>query len=491
MSLMNSLEVARQALATQALTLETIAENLSRADDPSFSRRRIVRQSSPAAGTAGGLLTRQGPLLGAGPAVRAVVRERNQFVESRLRSATSESEEALVAERAWQSLEALFDEPVGPASLSRLWNDWENALQDLTGHPNDLGVRQVVLDRSADLATGIRRLAMGIADIRAAEAEALESEVTRVNTLIDEIARLNGAIRQAESGRGPRGEQRLANDLRDQRDARLRELAGLIDVTIREDEKAVYPGESTGLRVEIGGTVVVDGDQVLYHVQGPQATYDEADAADRDPVIRLQSVVPDRSGEDPYEIGSPAGAIRGRLQNQREADRLLSLLDQMAAKLIDGVNELHTQGVDYDGEQGLPLFVGAGAIDIAINEQVYDWRKLAASDGDQDNKIALELLDWARGSGVAPENHPLAIYQGRIVSALAESTRQAQERREVADARRQQFQDLRQSEIGVSPDEEMVTLLATEKAYQAAAQLIRTLDDALSTVIELLGSAGR
>ena len=53
------------------------------------------------------------------------------------------------------------------------------------------------------------------------------------------------------------------------------------------------------------------------------------------------------------------------------------------------------------------------------------------------------------------------------------------------------LQAIRQSEVGVSPDEEMIALVATEKAYAAAAQLVRALDQALGTVIELLGGAGR
>ncbi|MBE3578099.1 MAG: flagellar hook-associated protein FlgK [Limnochordales bacterium] len=491
MSLLNSLEVAKRALNKQALVLETIAENLAHADDPHFSRRRVISSSSSAPAAAGGLLTRQGPLTEGGPAVQALVRERDKFVESRLRGAISESEEALVAERAWQSLEALFDEPGGPASFSELWNNWVNALQDFTGYPDDLGVRQVVLDRSAELAAGIRRLAQGVAQVQVSQEEVIEQEVDRANALLEEIARLNGAIRQAESGLGPRGERRLANGLRDQRDALLRELAGLVNITVREDGNASYPGESAGLRVEIGGTVVVDGEQVLYRVEWQESS------GSQPPRLFLCSTRTSPGHE--VNVEWPAGALRGRLEMWNTGAELMTHLDRLAKALIDDTSSILTKGVDLYGSPGQPLFVGTDAGDIRINDAWkdaqgrYDPRRLPAAMPPNDNAVARDLLNWARSGasagGVA--DHPLTVYQGTLIPRLAEGARQAEERQEAAGARRQHWENLRQSRVGVSPDEEMVTLLATERAYQAAAQLVRSLDEALGTIIDLLGGAGR
>lgn len=501
MSLLNSLEVAKQALATQTVVLKTVAENLAHADDPHFSRRRVISGSSPAAGAAGGLLARQGPVTGGGPTVQAVVRERDQFIESRLRSAISESEEALVMEKAWQLLEAFFDEPGGAASFSELWNKWENALQDFAGHPEDLAVRQVVIDRSAELAAGIRRLAQEVARVQVAQEEALDREVARANVLLEEIARLNGGIRQAESGQGPRGEVRLANELRDQRDALLRELAGFVNVTVREEGTANYPGESAGLRIEIGGTVVVDGENLLYRVEWEKA----GDATLRLFLRSTRTTSPSTSdsgaSSSDVDVTWPAGALRGRLQTCQVCAEIMTGLHQMAEALINETSSRLAEGVDLDGLPGQPLFVGTNAEDIRINEEWkdeqgrYDPRRLAAAkSGDtRDNAVALELLQWARGEsrGGSTTAHPLGLYLGTVVPRLAEGTRQAEERQQAASARRQQWENLRQSQLGVSPDEEMVTLLTTEKAYQAAAQLVRALDEALATVIELLGGAGR
>jgi len=55
----------------------------------------------------------------------------------------------------------------------------------------------------------------------------------------------------------------------------------------------------------------------------------------------------------------------------------------------------------------------------------------------------------------------------------------------------QQVDNFRQSVQGVSLDEEMTQMIKYQHAYDAAARVITTMDEALGTVIQGMGVVGR
>lgn len=467
MSLLHTLGLASQALNTQSRSLETIAENLAHADDPHYSRRRVVRQSLPGAWSAGGVAARSGPVNGAAPRVAGVVRERDQLVERRLRQATAERDAAEAMEKVWRSLEDLLDEPSGAGSISRLWNDLEQAVLEWTGRPDDSGVRRVVVERASDLAAGIQKLAQGLSEIKQSEEEALDRDIERVKELLRELARLNGSIRQAERGFGAYGEIRYANDLRDRRDAILRELSAFAPFTVRET--ASDTKDEPDLRIELNGKILVQGDTVI------------PDLDDYWRSIDLEKELAGQSGLLEAHLD-----VQGKLGGPDEPGTLRWALETMAKGLQEKTLEL----------LGVELFSTTAGPSVAENLTVHpelleNPSQLQASE----DQIRAWLL-WLQGSPSdestgATEPHPLETYRNEIVAGVGEWSRAAERARMAAEDRVTHLEAIRQSEVGVSPDEEMIALVATEKAYAAAAQLVRALDQALGTVIELLGGAGR
>lgn len=462
MSLLHTLGLASQALNTQSRSLETIAENLAHADDPHYSRRRVVRQSLPAAWSAGGVAARSGPVNGAGPGVAAVVRERDQLVERRLRQATAERDAADAMEKVWRYLEDLLDEPSGAGSISRLWNDLEQAVLEWTGRPGDDGVRRVVVERASDLAAGIQKLAQGLSEIKQSEEEALDRDIERVKELLRELARLNGSIRQAERGFGVYGETRYANDLRDRRDAILRELSAFAPFTVRET--ASDTKDEPDLRIELNGKILVQGDTVIPDLDD---YWDSPDVK--------------------KELAGQNGLLAAHIGVQDKLDDLQMALEAMAKALQEKTNT----------QLGVELF-STSPTDATVAESL-EVREELRNDPSLlevgDDRIRA-WLGWLQDSTTDPstgatEPHPLETYRSEIVARVGEWSRAAERARMAAEDRVTHLQAIRQSEVGVSPDEEMIALVATEKAYAAAAQLVRTLDQALGTVIELLGGAGR
>ena len=156
-------------------------------------------------------------------------------------------------------------------------------------------------------------------------------------------------------------------------------------------------------------------------------------------------------------------------------------LDAIAQELADTVNAQHVLGYDAAGNPGQPFFAynpadPAGSLSVAVTAP----GELAASSVpggglDAGNATALAGLDAFESS-----------YQ-RLVNGFG--TEVASVRRLAANQQvlTSQVDASREQLAGVSLDEEMVSMLAAQRAYEAASRVMTTVDSVLDTLINRTG----
>jgi flagellar hook-associated protein 1 FlgK len=155
------------------------------------------------------------------------------------------------------------------------------------------------------------------------------------------------------------------------------------------------------------------------------------------------------------------------------------------------VNTLHKQGKDLDGNAGGDFFDGALTtarnIGLSANVKGQPSHVVAASSagGPLDTSIAEKLSGLANAPAGAS-----ASYRGLIVN-LGLDVRQVSEATSVQDSVVERLDEDRRSASGVNMDEEMVNLVAEQKAYAAAARVITTVDEMLDVLINRTGTVGR
>ena len=101
-------------------------------------------------------------------------------------------------------------------------NEFFKALQDATTTPSQITPRSVVLAKASTLASTFHQINADLTDTRRAVDVQIGVTISEINGLTRKIAEFNRQIKSAEvSGQN-------ANDLRDQRDLAINELASRV-----------------------------------------------------------------------------------------------------------------------------------------------------------------------------------------------------------------------------------------------------------------------
>ena len=190
---------------------------------------------------------------------------------------------------------------------------------------------------------------------------------------------------------------------------------------------------------------------------------------------------PDGSTAAPSEaLGGVVGATTTLLNTTLPAYR--AGLDAVATSLATSVNTQHAAGFDKSGAAGGAFFSfdpanAAATLSIAIT----DVADIAAS------SVAGGGLDGGNATAVSGE---LADAEGdyqRLVNVFGSevsSVRRLAANQQVLTA---QVDGSREQLSGINLDEEMVTMLQAQRAYEAAARVMSTLDSVLDTLINRTG----
>jgi flagellar hook-associated protein 1 FlgK len=456
--LVQLLGTAFDGLSANSRGLSVTGQNISNVNTPGYARREVM------------LETRGQGLMGVNVAglrrVTDAVIERRQYQTSGLASAALERAQNLAG------LEALYDDAAGSGfadAVGALFSSFSG----LASSPNDPTARRAVLARAETLATRIRETADGIASQRNDLLIKAQAVTTQVNENAAAIAKLN---REISAGRAQGVD--TAN-LEDQREQLLLGLSSLIDVrTIAQDSGAIL--------VQSAGTTLVD------EMQSRTLSIDIAAGGD----LKLLS---QQGNGPPTEVTRflTGGKLAG-IREARDVDLAVSAekLDAFAFDFANAVNAQHAAGYGLDGVTGRNLFsttataAGAARVFAVWSGVAGNPNAIAASGsatslpGGSDNAVLLSGLAQRSVVGGKTAGEAYGALVGDVGLRKARAAEDVALRESVA----AQVTSMRESVSGVSLEEEMIALTKYQRAYEASAKVISTVDQLLQ---ELMNTVGR
>jgi len=311
MGIYSALYVGNTALMAAQKALEVVGNNIANATTPNYSRQEITLVPGPSVGT--------GVKIGTGVRLTQIFRRYDDALESRLRHAISDGESQSVQQRTLSRVEGLYNETTD-TDLSTALTDFFNGFAELANNPQDLGVRTIVIERARNLVNQITRLRSGLDGLRQELDSSVRTGVDQVNRLAQDIADLNVRVIAAEEGR-----LGSAPTLRDERDAKLRELAQWIDIRAVEQS-------SGAVNVIAGNQLLVDGryarELTTKNVESRNLGVSEVRFADNDELLSLTG-----------------GTLQGYVDSRDNwLGQQIDSLDALARELIYQVNALHAEG---------------------------------------------------------------------------------------------------------------------------------------------------
>jgi flagellar hook-associated protein 1 FlgK len=204
-----------------------------------------------------------------------------------------------------------------------------------------------------------------------------------------------------------------------------------------------------------------------------------------------------------YGSGGPAATvgnagIAGRLTSRDTlVPKYQAQLNTIAANLISATNTLHTSGYDVNGNAGQPFFTGTDAATISVNTAIQaDPKLIAASNtagASGNNEIALSInkLRTSMSPPLASGTPSSETAYNSLVAGLGTDNRSARNETDTQQSLVDLLERRRQSNSGVSLDEEATNLLRYQHAYEAAARVLSAYDEMLDKLINGTGTVGR
>lgn len=461
MSLSAALEIGKSGLKIYQVASEVVSENIANVNTPGYSRQRVVLETAPPT-------TANGFPLGTGVRIQTVERYYDALLQKQLVNASTTSGYDNTKSQVLQQVEPVFNE-VAQNGLGDAITGFFNAWQDLTLNPAGTAERQAVISQGKILADQFNYTSKTLQSAITQQDESLVPLVGdatnkgTINTILTSIAQLNGQIKNTEMVSGN------ANEMRDQRDYLVRQLSGYIGVSYTENSDG-----TTDIATNIGGTnyqLVTGSNAATFSSQVNAGT-------------GLHDITLQQVGAGSAVTVTPTTGQLGAILTMRDTtiQGYLNQVDSLATSIATAVNDQQALGYDLTNAAGIAFFNPAtSAASIAVNPALTT-DKIAASGSlgvHGDNSNALLMAQLNNTNGYSDTYNALVAQIG--VDVQASKTKLSQD-----DAFMKQLTTLRDSNSGVSLDEELVTLIQYQKSYQASAKLITTASDMMDTVINMV-----
>ncbi len=455
------MDVGRTALISHQKAIDIIGNNIANANTPGYSRQRVnLEQNAP--------VRYQGGAMSTGVHARQQIqRAYDQFLAAQITDQKEDLGRWTAQKEALEKAELMFDETNG-YGLNQAFSEFWNAWQDLANNPAGHVERVTVVSRGQNLSETFKKLRQDLVAVQEDADGEIQDLVSEINSITEQIAELNRKVTQVEvSGHN-------ANDYRDQRDLLLNKLADMVEINSFED------GDGNLIVSVGGGKPLVDG---AHSWSLTTATNGSG----------FQDVYWTDSSGSNVNITSDidSGQLKGWLQARDSViSGYISRLDTLASTVISQVNSLHGAGYALDGSQN-DFFTGSNAADMAVNSSVAADVNLVAASGTSaglpgNNSTAVAIAALQQSLTMSSGSATFDDYYASLVSDVGADVRDAKLSLQHQDSMVARLEAYRQQIAGVSLDEEMVDLIQAQHAYNAAAKLITSADEMMTTLIGMV-----
>lgn len=351
------LDSAISGLLASQRSLATTSHNISNVNTEGYSRQRVELVAREAQFRGAGYI-------GSGVEASTISRITDQFITTQLRTSTTGASEI----NAFLTLASRVDDTLAntETGLSPSLQNFFASIQDVNDLPSSSTAREVMLSEAESLASRFQFLDSRLTDLVNEVKIQLNEDINDINTLAKSIADINERIvaaTGAASGQPP-------NDLLDQREGLILNLAELVSVTTLEQADG-------SMNVFIG-----NGQPLVINKTASELSISET-----------------YEGHYEVSLGGPfnssiitdsinGGSLGGQLNFQSQMlEPARNSLGRLAIGLAETFNDQHRLGVSLDGDVGtdffsvgVPSVIGLGAAPNTISSTITDPGLLSDSD---------------------------------------------------------------------------------------------------------------
>lgn len=451
-SLFAGLHIASNALDAIQHAINLTSTNVTNASTPGYARQQVVLEA---------LSFDSSSCVGGGVGYAGTVDSRDDYAERNVQQSLSQEGAASQRAKNYTRLEPML--PVdGTSGISTSLDAFFQAFSNLTTAPNDTTARQLALDQARQVAQSFQQASESLDQAKQGTQQDLTAQVNQVNTIAGRIVSINKQYAQNSNATADPG-------LNAQMAQSLQQLSQYVDLTVLKQDNGT-------LMVYAGQSLLVAGNEAmpLKFVSGAG-----------------QRVLEDSQGND-ISTTLRSGSLSALLdQAQNVEPSLEANLNQMAQSFATAVNTTLQTGVDQSNPPAAPvqdLFsfdpVAGAAKTITRNPLLPSELALADPTAPGGNGVAVQVANLQKAALVGGAT--LTQFYGGMAAQLGQSLSDAKNDQSTAESLTAQAQSLRSDLQGVSLDQEAMNLLEFQRAYDAASQFIKVINQLTQDVINLL-----
>ncbi len=356
MSLALALNNALSGLRTNQQSISVLSHNIANVNTAGYSRQIVNQSAINIEGT------------GSGVKIDDITRKIDKYLQRSTQVQSSNYASSDTLDSFYQRIQALLGQPGASNSLDTAMTGYFNSVQQLAESPETNSLKSNAISAGVTLAKQLSDLAANVHDLRFQADTEIGDAVSIVNSSLDKLYKLNGALTQAHSlGQVTAG-------LLDNRDIELTTLSQYMNISVSY-------GEAGNVNVVGGDGVPLLEDGVHHELRYSKAQSINNFVQDA-PLGPLQVVTLNDQG---IEVGNPLQLISGgqsenvtsslssgklaALQQIRDVKfpSVLAQLDMLASRLRDNVNTIHNNG------SGFPPATSLTGDRLVRSSDQYDW----------------------------------------------------------------------------------------------------------------------
>jgi len=454
--LLGALNAASTSLTTQQKAMEITGNNVANVNTPGYSRQTPYLTPFPT-------LELGSFFVGQGVRVSSVERSTDTFltkqIETKMADFGMENSKASPLASVERTLPV--DDTGVAAEIDRFFDAW----QELSTNPDGRVERELVMQHGNLVADSFLNTYNDLQTVATNIDSSLVSKIDGVNLKLQEVAELNNRISTVENTGNN------ANSDRDRRDLIVKELANALGVQAHEDSNHMVMLQLPG------GLPLVEGIETMQIEGVPTGS-----------TLDLQLNMGASNLQLPLsELG---GEFRGMLEIRDQlVPDLQGRLDQLAFDFATAINTQHQAGTGLDGLSGRDFFVqpatvsgAATALSVAFSNNDFVAAGQSLAPGDNSNALQVAgLKDAAFVNG----SDTYTAWYGKMAATVGMEANQNKLTLSGLEDTLTQLENVRDSTVGVSLEEEMISLIKFQKGFEASAKFLGTVDEMMDTILTI------
>lgn len=474
----SSLEIGKRALLAQRLGLDVTSNNIANVNTPGYSRRAaILKETNP--------LKINGNYLGTGVLYDKLQSFRESYYDREVRNSMARLSNYGTQASFYRRVETVLAEP-GDNGVADLITNFFKTFDELALKPESISIRSYLTTQSQTLTDRINRIAYGMQDLRNEALAKVNSNVTEINRLAIQITEINKQI----AGSGTDSANSALTYI-DTRENLLEELSKYVDINVGKNDDGTVNVFINGIDLvtstsskELRATIVVND------VTGEQT-------------VRLFKF--DKAKNLETDISTQGGEINANLQifnvkmNEKYSGNEFSEAKDFHAFVrvfAQKVNDMMMGGYGLDDADGLPPMrrffdptdLELNAFNIRISDDIKNNPRdipLSDSAGEPGNStIAQAIARLAQSPDFFNNANPIEYFNG-FLGKIGLIAREAENGYKTMGLINDQLNSQRESIMGVNLDEEAISLIKYQKAFEASSRIVSVTNELLATIVNL------